>query len=1225
MSEMSHDNLPSVDEAHAVLQAYYGPSLSIQRVSGDQLDLESCDVNLTVVQGMAFNRQARYERSSDADIQLSIPLEDMFNRRVLRDGREDVPKTILIQGRAGIGKTTLCKKIVRAYQNGLWRDRFDSVLWLPLRQLKELKVYDLQGLLKKKYFASCPEEERESLTSALIACAREDRVLFVLDGLDEFLYELETTHDNDVQDEFLKSLVKQHHVIITSRPGVDMSKLPTLDLELETIGFNTQNVNDFLIKVFSADVAREVHDFIKRILLYQGLVNNPTQLDLVCYGLMSLASDKQHITMTELYRTMIKGLWCKDAIRSEASNDGEEKTLLSLFRDLQSHQLDSLISTKFEFFGYLAFNGMKDNHRIEFDKNFLEKTIGEFNQYRSKSFQDPLPLDMIDKLNRTSFLEIMEADMSARSNGARRIWYFLHPTFQEYFTATWIVRHLQSQLDTLMDMTAEETIAFIQREKYNPRYKIVWWMVAGLLEGKELVSLFDLLQVAPVDLIGGYHQLLLAGCLRESRSRLNDEVVARLESQLRKWLHFDMAMLGDNDYDSCLGSQDVIPEQLVVEGLSQSHTAQKYALRAMADRSHLTLSAIEATIGLTYDADSDIKIEAIKVLGTQSKFTESSIQALIVALKDENNNVRKSAATVLGSQNKLPDPAIQALITALHDEDDTVRDLVARALGAQPTLHDSDISSVIRILWNKDQGVQDSAVEALGTQSALPDFAIMALTDGLQHGDWRFRNSVAKVFGTQSTLPDSAIQALIGALQDENESVRYSASLSLGIQHSLPECAVQALVGALQDENENVRCSATTALGSQSLLPEFAIQALINVLQDEHGHVQIAAVKALHSQSALPESSLQALLNALQDEDSQVRSFAVFALGTQSRLPDNAIHALIAALQDEDRDVRNSAVNSLGTQALLSEYAIQALIHALRDGFRDVRRSSAIALGSKSILPESAIMALVDALQDEAMDVRCSAAKAIGKQPILSEAAIQALIYTSLDEMHSVRDSAVRALDAQSVLPDSALQALVGALQDQDMIVRSSAANALGSKSNLPDSAVLALAVILKDEDFNVRNSAVEALGTQSTLPDSVIMDLIRVLRDDDMTVCRSVGKALCAQSSFSASAIQTLIKGFEDERNEVRSIIDEVLDIHQPYVCLAFLKLSTLEIEVLYRNHSFRFGHSRPISIFVQGNQLFFYSSRGLLKLDSMTLDALENVVSVFRSVQNSIGSSAV
>ncbi|KAF9354413.1 hypothetical protein BGX26_007764 [Mortierella sp. AD094] len=278
----------SFNHVQVALQTYYGLYLNIQRVSGERMDLNSCYINLAIVeatdqrweekgelktQAAAFHRMPSYEEIYKTNTKAPIPLEKLFDKRKLRDGREDTPKTILVQGRAGIGKTTLCKKLVHAYQNGLWRDRFDAVLWLPLRQLRNLRLENLEDLFREKYFMVHPDN--------------------------------------------------QSHVVVTSRPsGVDMSILPNFDLELETIGFSTKNVEDYVAKVLPHDEARAVQEFINQTPLVQSIVNIPVQLDVICYswdslpsgedslpsGEDSLPSGEDSVTVTGLYQTMMRKL-----------------------------------------------------------------------------------------------------------------------------------------------------------------------------------------------------------------------------------------------------------------------------------------------------------------------------------------------------------------------------------------------------------------------------------------------------------------------------------------------------------------------------------------------------------------------------------------------------------------------------------------------------------------------------------------------------------------------------------------------------------------------------------------------------------------------------------------------------------------------------------------------------------------------------------------------------
>ncbi|KAG0045895.1 hypothetical protein BGZ83_008901, partial [Gryganskiella cystojenkinii] len=1151
--------LPSRDDIQSALKTYHAPDLFILRVSGQELDLKTCFVNLAIVEAPAhrhqekkdlkdktavFHRIPSFERVKHTDTNALIPLEHLFDKRRLRDGLENAPKRILVQGRAGIGKTTLCKKLVHVHQNGLWKDLFDFVLWLPLRQLRGSKSRTLEDLFREKVFiAQDFDQEQAALAHALTDCAQKGKVLFVLDGLDEIVTDDEGDESKTFKS-FLKTLLCQQHVVITSRSsGLDSTLLPPIDLELETVGFSQQNVKDFVIKVLEPEAAETVQDFIQRTPLIQGLVNIPVQLDVICFSWDSLPSDGRSITMTGLYQLMVRNLWCKDALRLKKTAGGKDLTQRQISQ-LSPEDVDELMATELQHLGYLAFKGMNNSHQIEFDQNDLLCAFRDLKDYAADKSR-LLPPQLVEVMKQTSFLHTTDVDLDSRNGGSRQVWHFLHLTFQEYFAATWIVRHfhLKERSPSTGMMTVEQVAAFIHQHKYNPQYEIVWSMVAGLLEGEPLSDFFGLLQGAPRDLIGGRHQQILALCLSEARIRLDSAVVVALDSELTEWLRFEMQICQHDDYSrSMLGSHFSFPEVSLVETLGSVCSWKTTLVHTLEARPAISDSGIQFLIAALKDEDGDVRLAAASALGKQSALPESAIQYLIASLEDEEKDVRSAAVSVFSKWSVLPESAIQSLIAALKDEDEYVRYSAASALGRQSTLPESVIQSLIAALKDKDKGVRSAAVSVFSKRSTLPESAIPSLIATLKDKDKYVGYSAASALGSQSMLPESAIRSLIYALEDGDEDVRYLAASALGKQSTLPESAIRSLIAALKDKDKDVRSSAASALGKKSMLPESAIHSLTAALKDKDKDVRSAAVSVFGKQSMLPESAIQSLIDALKDTDKYVRYSAASALGSQSILPESAILSLIAALEDEEKDVRALAASALGSQSMSPESAIQSLIAALKDEEKDVRSAAASALGNKSALPESAIQSLISALKDINKDVRSSAASALGKQSTLSESTIQSLIAALKDEEKDVRSAAASALGSQSMLPESTIQSLIAALKDEEKDVRYSAASALGKQSTLPESAVHSLIAALKDEEKDVRSTSVSVFGKQSTWPESAIQSLTAALKYDDKDVRYSAASALGKQSTLPESAIHSLIAALKHEEKEVRSAAVSVI-----------------------------------------------------------------------------------
>ncbi|KAF8977868.1 hypothetical protein BGZ46_007053, partial [Entomortierella lignicola] len=1187
-------SLCSLNEVRHALAVYYKDSLKVLRVSGDELDLDSCYVNLAIVEASiqrkkeksdleskarAFQRMPSRGESTNVNMELSIPLEQLFDKRILRDGNEADPKRILIYGRAGVGKSTLCKKIVHLFQDGKWRDKFDSVLWLPLRHIKDCSFHTISDMLSKWYFASQFDSAKLSRT------LQNSKVLFILDGLDEIVTTLQSNHNLM---RFFKVLLQQEYILITSRPpGVDKSIIPRIDLEMETMGFSPQNVKDYLSIVLPPDQVQSVQNFIDQTPIVQGLVNIPVQLDVLCFSWGSLPANIEEITITRLYESLVCKLCRKDAFNLR-KKFGEELLSEYVIDKLHQHEIYNLMDSELGCLSYLAFEGLKDNHRIEFDEQWMCDIFMDLNSKRPRNESIPSAL-LVNRLKEMSFLHSADMDLNVNAKNFDALWSFLHLTFQEYFAAKWIAQRLQGNPSEGTGASLLAMKGFILKEKYNPRYEILWWMVAGQLKGSALVSFFDILQEPPLDLIGGYHHHLLAACLKESRSELGEVEpgkVETLENQLIEWLQFERSCFdryGGGEGRSILGTMAYLPEELLVRSIDQSEDLSKYLIQALGSRHAISPSSIQLLLKGLLDDYEDVmdaslialenqsplldpalkaliaalhhnnwsaRNSAASVLGKQSTLSESALIALISALQDENEKVRSSAASALGKQTKLPDSALEALIGALQDTNYNVKCSAACVLGKQSTLSDLTLKALIDALQHEDCNFRQSAASALGNLSTLSDSVPKALTDVMQHKNVEVRKLVVSTLGNLSTLPDSALQILINAMQDENVDIRHSAAFALGNQFTLPNPVLQVLTDALQGEDEGARYSAASALGNQFTLPDQSLRALINALQDESENVRESATSALGKQSILHDSALKALIGALQHEDWNVRQSAAFALGNQSTLPDSALEVLIDALQDKIKNVRYSAAFALGSQSTLPDSALEALIGALQCEDGDVRYSAASALGNQSLFPDSALQVLIGALQeDEDWRVRDSAASTLGKKLTLPDEALQVLIGALQDENEDVRESAAFALGKQLMLSDSAFQALIGALQHEDFNVRQSAASALGNQSTLPELVLQALIGVLQDEDedegededededdgVGARYSAASALGNQSPLPDLALQALIGALQDKDEDVREIAAFSLGNQSTLPDSAVKAIVGALEDKDEKVR------------------------------------------------------------------------------------------
>ncbi|KAJ3558196.1 hypothetical protein NPX13_g9759 [Xylaria arbuscula] len=458
---------------------YTDECLKIERLLGNPLPMEQCYINLAIVwqpgdeprrsgnrsddplsNASPFSLSARLKvQTPDQDSQ--VKLQTLFDPRKMPDGQTKTPRRVLIRGRAGIGKTTLCKKIVHDFLRGrIWEKLFTRVLWLPLRRLKQMEYrkYDLGEVLHHVYFQGDRNASNysESLWDALHGTKYRD-TLFILDGVDEVSEFLDPDHPGH---RLLQSLFKMPNAIITIRPHTTIPyDFRNLDIELETIGFLPSEVQAYLERVVQdPDRAQEIQRFLRKHQLIQSLVRIPIQLDALC----SLwdCDIKIPKTMTEMYQAIVQRLWRKDATRLGRLPKNSAPQVLP-------RELDAKIAIERKVIEYLAFNGMY-NDVVELQPHHRDAILDLVELPPREA-----PLDEL--LGTISFLRTSDP----LAHFSKRNYHFLHLTFQEFFAAQYFTRQWRANKELkYWDFEKEEraTISptrFLQQHKYNARYNII--------------------------------------------------------------------------------------------------------------------------------------------------------------------------------------------------------------------------------------------------------------------------------------------------------------------------------------------------------------------------------------------------------------------------------------------------------------------------------------------------------------------------------------------------------------------------------------------------------------------------------------------------------------------------------------------------------------------------------------------------------------------------------
>ncbi|XP_018418217.1 PREDICTED: NACHT, LRR and PYD domains-containing protein 12-like [Nanorana parkeri] len=245
----------------------------------------------------------------------------------LFDPDEDgfIPKIVVLQGPAGIGKTMTSRKIMLDWASGnLYKDKFDFVFHLSCRELNTIsRKINLVGL----FYRTCKLESSDDLVSILKDSQNRRKLLFIVDGFDELRWTLvvesEVCHDisEETDKEILlqrllrKQLLKQSSLIINTR-SMALEKLHSFvddSRYVEVLGFTEEDRKVYFHKLFrNKDDADKALGIIKD----NDILNTMCAVPIVCWIVCTVMKPQikqdldllQYQTATSVYLLYLKGL-----------------------------------------------------------------------------------------------------------------------------------------------------------------------------------------------------------------------------------------------------------------------------------------------------------------------------------------------------------------------------------------------------------------------------------------------------------------------------------------------------------------------------------------------------------------------------------------------------------------------------------------------------------------------------------------------------------------------------------------------------------------------------------------------------------------------------------------------------------------------------------------------------------------------------------------------------
>ena len=363
------------------------------------------------------------------------------------------PRTVLIEGDPGMGKTTYCQKLAYdwATKQNEWDPSFPEIEVLLLLKCHEIKS-DIWEAINDQIL---PEEMDDQAKEYFFKFIRENqsKVLLVLDGMDEADPSNLKKFFNLVEGKELSGC----YVVLTSRHEVGKKVRRCCDTLWEIIGFNKEDAESFIHKYFK-NINKELlaEKTIKMIWppLHSArstdlgeLAKNPLNTALLCV----ICEDFKGVfptSRTQLYTEIVNCVLRRYENRHGLSSNNDN--LLTVYKRDIFH------------LGKMALQSLRKGELFFEEHEFAEKLIA---------------------LSKFGFLSLQAAG-SKRKSSVR--YAFLHKSFQEFFSGFYLAcQIIEGDIDCDSVVTDE-----IYKVKLNQVFYFMSGILASLSEenAKSLVK-----------------------------------------------------------------------------------------------------------------------------------------------------------------------------------------------------------------------------------------------------------------------------------------------------------------------------------------------------------------------------------------------------------------------------------------------------------------------------------------------------------------------------------------------------------------------------------------------------------------------------------------------------------------------------------------------------------------------------------------------------------------